>query len=114
MNTNFRLSLLFILTLLLMSTGSHSLAQIKSHLTTEYKAGLELFLSPDGNDEGQGTFRSPWRTIQRAQQHIRSLKEGKGLPENGIVVWLLGGRYDVGSGLKMTAADSGFLNPTIS
>lgn len=107
MNVQFRLSTLFILTLLLMSTGSHTLAQKKTRTTSDNKAGLELYLSPEGNDDGQGTLKSPWKTIQRAQQHIRSLKEGKGLPENGIVVWLLGGRYDVGSGLKMTAADSG-------
>jgi hypothetical protein len=69
--------------------------------------GLNLFVAMDGDDNNDGSLRTPWKTIFKAQMYIRELKNSKGLPEKGITVWLRAGRYDIPQNYKFTAEDSG-------
>lgn len=81
-------------------------------------AGTEpvtLFVSPMGNDQWSGNLAQPntartdgpWATLQRARDQIRTIKAAGGLPQGGITVELLAGRYELASPLELTADDSG-------
>lgn len=69
--------------------------------------GLEanpLYVSPAGNDAAAGTEEAPFRTIDRARSAARSLNTSQ---TSDIVVFLRGGRYELGSPLRFTVEDSG-------
>ncbi len=69
----------------------------------------EFFVSPEGNDRrGAGTADNPWRTINRARDHIAD--HGLNRPDSmecDIVVNLAAGDYPVRETVSFTAADSG-------
>ena len=74
---------------------------------TESEAGLaenaDYYVSPDGNDEADGTFSNPFRTIERAAEAVRRTdKSGK----SGITVAVKAGEYRINS-LRFSAEDSG-------
>jgi len=73
----------------------------------EIKTGLELYVSPAGNDDNDGSIQNPWKTITKAQNFIRDLIKTNQLPEKGITVWLRGGRYGLVTTLAFNAADNG-------
>ncbi|MDP4292184.1 MAG: right-handed parallel beta-helix repeat-containing protein, partial [Bacteroidota bacterium] len=75
--------------------------------------GLNLYVATNGNDSGNGSINSPWKTIAKAQTYIRSLKSGSGLPAKGVTVWLRGGRYVLTSTLSFTSADDGIADKPI-
>ncbi|MBQ7638967.1 MAG: right-handed parallel beta-helix repeat-containing protein [Clostridia bacterium] len=65
--------------------------------------GADFYVSPDGNDENDGSFGSPFKTVERARDAVRALdKAGK----TGVTVALRAGEYRVSS-LVFTADDSG-------
>jgi len=47
--------------------------------------GLNLYVSPDGKDDNDGSLTAPWLSIAKAQAFIRDLKTGAGLPVNGVI-----------------------------
>ncbi|MEN6494174.1 MAG: right-handed parallel beta-helix repeat-containing protein [Thermoguttaceae bacterium] len=75
---------------------------------------LHFFVAPQGNDQWSGKRSEadaartdgPWATLERARDEIRKIKKA-GLPSGGIVVELLGGRYELAKPLELTAEDSG-------
>ncbi|MEI7502444.1 MAG: right-handed parallel beta-helix repeat-containing protein [Paludibacter sp.] len=69
--------------------------------------GANLYVATSGDDTGDGSIYKPWKSIEKAQTYIRTLKSNSGLPTNGITVWLRGGRYELASTLTFTAADNG-------
>jgi len=73
----------------------------------EIKTGLELYVSPTGNDNNDGSAQKPWKTIAKAQSYIRELNKDNKLPEKGITVWLRGGRYEQATTLAFNASDNG-------
>ena len=52
---------------------------------------VEIFVSPQGNDAGRGTSKSPYQTLERARDAIRGLR-AKGKADSATV-WLRGGTY---------------------
>jgi len=70
-------------------------------------AGPTLYVSPKGDDTGSGSKEKPFRTLQRARDEIRKLKNAGGLPEGGVTVELLTGRYELAKPFELTAEDSG-------
>ena len=66
-----------------------------------------IYVSPNGNDTGDGSEGSPLATIAAAQQRVRDLKTSGGLPKGGVVVEMLGGRYQWAKPIELTAEDSG-------
>ncbi|KAJ0396060.1 hypothetical protein ATCC90586_000931 [Pythium insidiosum] len=75
---------------------------------------IELYVSPTGNDADDGTFARPFRTIERAQQQVRTLKASAAAasapaapPPVPINVFLRGGRYELQSTLEFSPLDSG-------
>jgi parallel beta-helix repeat protein len=73
----------------------------------EIKTGLEIFVSPNGNDSGAGTRQSPFRTPARARDAIRAIKKEGSFPQGGVTVWIGGGEYPASSSLELTGEDSG-------
>lgn len=70
-------------------------------------AGREFFVSPCGDDAGDGTIDHPFATLARAQRAVREVKKQGAWPKGGVTVWLRGGAYPVKETLELTAEDSG-------
>ncbi|MFR8976053.1 MAG: hypothetical protein ACLVG9_08650, partial [Eubacteriales bacterium] len=64
----------------------------------------ELFVSPSASIDGDGTKEHPYKTIEQAQQKVRTMNTQM---TGDIVVNLLPGRYELSDTLEFTAKDSG-------
>ena len=77
--------------------------------------GMRFFVSPGGDDRWSGTkdvpdaakTDGPFATLERARDAIREIKRMKGLPQAGVAIEVLAGRYDLVRPLALTAEDSG-------
>jgi|GEM_PF-1418775 len=65
---------------------------------------IALYVSPDGNDNGDGSLTQPFRTLTRARDAVRTLNANM---DRDIVVYLRGGQYVMTSELELGVADSG-------
>ena len=64
----------------------------------------DLYVSTDGNDENDGSFTHPLKTIEKARDLVRAMdKTGR----SGITVAVKAGDYRVSSAIEFTADDSG-------
>lgn len=63
-----------------------------------------ITVAPDGNDQGLGTVQSPFATLSRARDEVRSLRQKGGA---GCVVQLRGGVYYLAEPFTLDAQDSG-------
>lgn len=70
-------------------------------------ASTRFFVAPNGDDANPGTRERPFATLARARDAVRALKRGKGLPKDGVTVFVRGGAYPVASTFELTAEDSG-------
>ena len=61
-----------------------------------------------GNDNNPGSQDKPFKTIVKARDTIRNVKNTTGLPDGGITVTIEQGDYEFTDGpLEFTAEDSG-------
>jgi len=65
-----------------------------------------IYVSPGGDDAGEGTLKKPFATLTRAREEIRKLKQ-EGMPKGGIAVYLRGGNYFLAESLAFGKEDSG-------
>ena len=72
-----------------------------------YHYGLEIFVATDGDDTQAGTEAAPFATLERAQEELRAVKTGGGLPDDGVVIWLREGVYERAETFTMSSEDSG-------
>jgi hypothetical protein len=78
-------------------------------------APLQLYVSPAGSDEADGTrprrswFRAggPFRTLSRARDEIRRQRQAGTLPAEGAVVSVRGGVYELPETFALSKEDSG-------
>ena len=91
------LSLLFLAAALLLSIVP---APVPASAATQ----AVYYVSPNGNDANPGTLASPFRTLQRARDVVRTVN---GNMTGDIVVNLRGGNYPVASAIDFTPSDSG-------
>ncbi len=70
-------------------------------------AATVIYVSPNGDDTGDGSKRAPLATIAEAQQEIRELRTQGRLTKGGVVVEIRGGRYHLATPVELTAEDSG-------
>ena len=73
-------------------------------------AGLELHVSPNGNDGADGSLAKPFATPERARDEIRVHRQQGKLGSEPIVVWLHGGDFVRSQALELGLADSGTSN----
>ena len=70
-------------------------------------AGVQIYVSPNGDDDADGSLQTPLRTLEGARDMIRDMKSS-GLPAGGVTVNLRGGTYSlVDQSFELTEEDSG-------
>ncbi len=68
----------------------------------------ELFVAPNGDDDHDGkTAGTAFASLARARDEIRHLKSAGELPNSGVTVEMVGGKYSLENSLEFSAADSG-------
>lgn len=87
--------------------GISSIEPLNKATEIKNSAGLELYVSTDCSDSGDGSINSPFATITQAKNKIRELKNSGKYPDGEITVYLRGGKYFVDSTIKFTSSDSG-------
>jgi hypothetical protein len=75
--------------------------------STRLAAEVALHIAPDGSDDAAGGEQAPFRTLTRARDEIRGMKQGAGLPEGGVRVVIHGGVHQLDEPLMLTPEDSG-------
>ncbi len=70
-------------------------------------SSAEFFVSPSGDDSATGTLSSPFATLVRARDAVRSAKKSGAWAKGGITVWLRGGEYRMDRPLALGKEDSG-------
>ena len=71
---------------------------------TNDKQVSEFYLSPDGDDNAAGTIGQPWRTLERARNHIRTINKNM---DDDITVYIRGGVYQLDKTFELSQRDSG-------
>ncbi|MHC4124720.1 MAG: right-handed parallel beta-helix repeat-containing protein, partial [Planctomycetota bacterium] len=72
-----------------------------------YVFSMDFYVATDGCDTNPGTKAQPFATIEKARDTIRQSKKGKGLPPDGMAVWLKGGVYKLKETIEFNQSDSG-------
>ncbi|MCU0645493.1 MAG: right-handed parallel beta-helix repeat-containing protein, partial [bacterium] len=67
----------------------------------------DFFIDPKGSDKNPGTQKKPFATLERARDAVREFKSKKGLPKEGITIWLRGGEYFINKTIELNEKDSG-------
>lgn len=65
------------------------------------------YVSTQGSDMNDGSIEAPFKSLEKARDKVREIKEGIGLPKGGIKVYLRGGEYNLQKSFELTALDSG-------
>ena len=73
-------------------------------LVEQVSLGAEFYIAPNGDDRNAGTESSPFATLERARDAIRSLSS---LPQGGVTVWIRGGDYFRAKSFRLYERDSG-------
>ena len=75
----------------------------------------DYYVAPNGNDNWSGTIAAPnaertdgpFANLERAQKAVRARKRSGAWPDNGVVVEVLAGTYELPRTLFLTREDSG-------
>ena len=68
---------------------------------------ITLHVATNGSDEGSGTPVSPFASLERAREEIRTRRKAGPVPPGGVAVVVHGGDYAVARTFTLTEADSG-------
>ncbi|MET7372265.1 RICIN domain-containing protein [Micromonospora arida] len=83
-------------------------ATLPAVLTNQLPASAAVqatyYVAPDGNDANPGTLQSPFRTLQRARDVVRTVNTNM---TGDVNVYLRGGTYPVSSTVEFGPSDSG-------
>ena len=72
---------------------------------------MQIYVSPTGNDQNPGTLTAPLKTIEKASEMIRVLRNQS--PEKAVVVSVGGGIYPLEKPVILTAEHSGSNNAPV-
>ncbi len=68
----------------------------------------EFFVAPDGRDDATGSLTAPFRSLERARDALRSLRESQRLaPGEAATIWLRGGTYPRTQPFELGPRDAG-------
>ena len=76
-------------------------------ITGYSEEAVSFYVSVSGNDSADGSLDSPFQTLDRAKQAVSEYKSERGLPENGITVYIREGEYYRDSTFSLGEQDSG-------
>ncbi|MEH1129042.1 ricin-type beta-trefoil lectin domain protein [Micromonospora sp. CPCC 206061] len=79
-------------------------ATLTSQIPARAATQATYYVAPDGNDANPGTITSPFRTLQRARDVVRTINANM---TGDIYVYLRGGSYPVSSTIELGSSDSG-------
>jgi hypothetical protein len=79
-------------------------ATVTSQTAASAATQATYYVAPDGNDANPGTIASPFRTLQRARDVVRTTNANM---TGDIYVYLRGGTYPVSSTIEFGPSDSG-------
>ena len=65
-------------------------------------AAADFYVSPSGNDAGDGSIGQPFATLEKARDMLRA-----STPQGDVTVWIRGGTYVLDSTVVFTPADGG-------
>ncbi|MBO4219520.1 MAG: right-handed parallel beta-helix repeat-containing protein [Clostridia bacterium] len=68
---------------------------------------MTIYVSPDGDDSGDGTADAPLATVDGARNAVRNYRSENGIPDGGIEVVFAPGVYSVNAQTVFTSEDSG-------
>ena len=75
---------------------------------------VKIWVSPQGNDDADGSEQSPLATLEKAFAQVRQLRSTSGAALGTVHIVMKGGIYRLSSTLTLTKADSGTpTSPTI-
>lgn len=66
-----------------------------------------FFVAKDGSDQHKGSKNSPFRSLSKARDAIRQLKESGEYPPGGIIVNIMEGEYRLKDGFTLNKLDGG-------
>lgn len=92
----------FLLSVVMIITSCFFQLNTNAETNTYYK---EFYVSADGNDNGDGSQQSPFKTIERAKQEV---KKYNAKMTGDIAVNILGGTYYQTESIDFLTEDSGF------
>ncbi len=89
----------------LMLTGSllPMTSQLSVQAATQQNIQAEFFVSPDGNDQNDGSYEKPFATLQAARDAVRKINENM---TGDIYVFVMPGTYYVTETIDFTTEDS--------
>ena len=64
-------------------------------------------MSPETSQNGDGSEKASFSSIEQARDRIREIKNGSGLPDGGITVILKEGTYRISEPVELSKEDSG-------
>ncbi len=85
-------------------SNGFAISEIEIYANVEKEVPDELYVSPNGSDDNDGSQSRPFKTIERAKEKVRELKTGM---DRDIVVHIAGGRYELSETLDFDEEDSG-------
>ncbi|MCW6008235.1 RICIN domain-containing protein [Micromonospora sp. CPCC 205371] len=92
----------------LLAVAVFAAAALTATLTSQMPASAATqatyYVAPDGNDANPGTITSPFRTLQRARDVVRTINANM---TGDIYVYLRGGSYPVSGTIEFGPSDSG-------
>ena len=88
-------------------TGNDANSGRKKEPPAVREPGLTLYVSSSARAGGDGTRQSPFDSLEGARDAIRACRQNESLPDGGVVVELLPGRYQLRTPLVLSADDSG-------
>jgi len=73
----------------------------------ETTAGVEYYVSLNGNDRNAGGRATPFLTLEKARQMVREQVVANALPKGGVCVFIRKGTYLVPEGFVLDEKDTG-------
>lgn len=80
---------------------------VAENVTVDKEYGKCFYAAPWGNDNNDGSFDAPLKTLAGAKSAVRRYKSANGLPYGGIKVIFREGDYFIDSTVQFTSYDAG-------
>ncbi len=91
----------------LIAVGSNLTGFKKLKEDLRIKRIFGIYISGDGDDENDGTYDKPLKTLDAAKRLIKEMKSDAGLPNGGAYVYFRGGEYSFSESVNFNKSDSG-------
>ncbi len=67
----------------------------------------DYYVATTGSDKNPGTKERPFASLEKARDAVRKLKGKKGIPEEGVTIWIRGGKYFLHKTFELHKNDAG-------